>query len=177
MAEYYVGEVRLVAFDYGPQDFLPCDGRALAINEYELLYSLIGTTYGGDGQSTFNLPNLSGRSPVHAGKAPDGVATYALGQSAGVETVTLTTGQIPLHAHTASVSNKPATSLKPEPALAPGDVGAGKTLYCNANQAGAVAALNDATLAMSNGGNQPHENVQPSLGLTYVIAVAGLFPA
>jgi len=170
-----MGEIRLLAFDqFAPVDFLPCDGRSLRVSEYQPLFSLIGTTYGGDGVQTFNLPDLRGRSPVNFGQITGGT-NYALAAIAGVEQVTLTSAMVPSHNHTVSVTKTPATDMIPGSAVAPGDVGS-SFYYCNADQAGTNFTLNSSTIQVDGGGNQPHLNMQPSLVLAYVIAVKGLYP-
>jgi len=175
MADYYVGEIRLFAFNqYAPANFLPCDGRSLRVADYQMLYSLIGTTYGGDGVSTFNLPDLRTRTPVHYGQMPGG-STYTLGQRAGVAQVTLTSTTVPSHSHTVSVTKAPATTMTPSGTTAPGDVGS-NFLYCNQGQAGAAVQVSSETVAVDGGSNQPHPNIQPSLVLAYAIAVNGLYP-
>lgn len=175
MAEFYVGEIRLFAFDqYAPANFLPCDGRALSISEYQVLFSLIGTTYGGNGTTNFNLPDLRGQSLVNFGQLTGGT-NYALGQKAGVEAVTLTSAMVPAHNHIVSVTKTPATMMIPAADNAPGDVG-GNFYYCNESQAGTVLQVAPQTVAVDGGTNQPHLNIQPSLVLSYAIAVNGLYP-
>lgn len=175
MAEYFVGEIRLFAFNqYAPANFMPCDGRSLRVSDYQALFALIGTTYGGDGVSTFNLPDLRGRTPVHYGTLPGG-SVYALGTKAGVEQVQLTSATVPPHSHTVSVTKTSASSLTPGANLAPGDVN-GNYYYCNQTQTGTVLQTNVETVMVAGGGNQPHLNVQPSLVLSYAIAVQGLYP-
>lgn len=175
MADYYVGEIRLFAFDqYAPAPFLPCDGRSLRVSEYQILFSVIGTTYGGDGVSTFNLPDLRTRTPVHYGQMPGG-STYALGQQAGVAQVTLTSATVPSHSHTVSVTKASATTMTPDATTAPGNVGS-NFFYCNQAQAGTVVQVASETVEVGGGSNQPHPNIQPSLVLAYAIATTGLYP-
>ncbi|MEN3746718.1 tail fiber protein [Sphingomonas sp. HF-S3] len=175
MSNYYVGEIRLLAFDqYTPVDFLPCDGRAVSISQYQALFSLIGTTYGGNGQTTFNLPDLRGRSPVSFGQTAGGT-NYALGQSAGAETVTLTSAMVPAHTHTVSVTSNNATATIPTTGVAPGNVGS-NFYYCNESQAGTTLALEPTTIQPGGGLGQAHLNVQPSIALCYAIATGGLYP-
>lgn len=175
MADCFVGEIRLFAFDqYAPENFLPCDGRSLPISQYQVLYTLIGTTYGGDGVNTFNLPDLRTRAPVHYGQMAGGSA-YTLGQQAGVAQVQLTSATVPGHSHIVSVTKAPATSTIPSGATAPGDVG-NNYYYCNQAQAGAAVQTAPQTVAVAGGGNQAHPNIQPSLVLAYAIAVNGLYP-
>ncbi len=175
MSDYYVGEIRLFAFSqYAPVGFLPCDGRVVAIASYQALYSIIGVTYGGDGRTTFGLPDLQGRSPVSFGQTVGGT-NYVLAQTAGVETVTLTSAAVPAHTHTISVVNTAAVTMTPGPAMAPGNVGT-NFYYCNTSQTGTGFTLAADTITQSGGGNQPHLNIQPSLVLAYAIAVNGLYP-
>ncbi|MFY8106731.1 MAG: phage tail protein [Elstera sp.] len=175
MAEYYVGEIRLFAFNqYAPTNFLPCDGRILNVNEYQALYALIGTTYGGNGSTTFKLPDLRGRTPVNYGQLPGGT-NYALAQTAGAEQVTITSATVPPHNHTISVTKATATAITPASNNTPGNVES-NFYYCNEAQAGATLQTASQTVVSSGGGNQPHLNIQPSLVLSYAIAVNGLFP-
>lgn len=175
MAEFYVGEIRLFAFDqYAPANFLPCDGRALRVADYQVLFSLIGTLYGGDGTTTFNLPDLRGRSPVNYGQLTGG-SNYALAQAAGVEQVALTSATVPPHNHIVSVTKAAATAMIPATTNAPGDVGS-NFYYCKEAQAGTLFQTAAQTVAVDGGRNQPHLNIQPSLILSYAIAVNGLYP-
>lgn len=175
MAEYFIGEVRLFAFNqYAPVNFMPCDGRSLRIADYQALYSLIGTTYGGDGVTTFNLPDLRGRSPVHYGQLQGG-STYAIGAKVGVEQVQLTSATVPSHTHTVCVTKTAATTVTPSATVAPADVG-GNFYYCTETQAGTVFQTNAETVSVDGGNNEPHPNIQPSLVLAYAMAVEGLYP-
>lgn len=175
MAEFYIGEIRLFAFNqYAPANFLPCDGRALRIGDYQALFSLIGTLYGGDGTTTFNLPDLRGRSPVHYGQLTGG-SNYALAQAAGAEQVQLTSAMVPPHNHIVSVTKTGATGMVPAADDAPGDVGS-NFYYCAEAQAGTLFQTAVQTVAVDGGANQPHLNIQPSLILSYAIAVNGLYP-
>lgn len=175
MAEFYVGEIRLFAFNqYAPANFLPCDGRALKISEYQALFALIGTTYGGDGTTNFNLPDLRGRTPVNYGQLTGG-SNYALGQKVGVEQVTLSEAMVPAHNHIVSVTKAAATAMIPASNNAPANVGS-DFFYCNDAQAGVLFQTVARTVTVDGGGNAPHLNVQPSLVLAYAIAVNGIFP-
>jgi len=176
MAECYIGEIRLFAFNqYAPANFLPCDGRTLNIVEYQALFALIGTTYGGDGNKDFKLPDLRGRTPVNYGQLTGGT-NYALAQTAGVEQVTLTSATVPAHNHTISVSKTTATAMMPASTNTPGDVGS-NFYYCNETQAGTLFQTASQTVAVDGGANQRHLNIQPSLVLSYAIAVNGIFPS
>jgi microcystin-dependent protein len=175
MAEFYIGEIRLFAFDqYAPANFLPCDGRSLTISEYQALFSLIGTTYGGNGTTKFNLPDLRGRSPVHYGQLTGG-ANYVLAQQAGAEQVKLTSATVPSHNHIISVTKAAATDSIPDARKAPGGVGT-NFYYCNEAQAGSSFQTTERTVSVDGGGNREHLNIQPSLVLSYAIAVNGLYP-
>jgi microcystin-dependent protein len=171
MAQPYIGEIRMFAGTFPPLGWLFCDGQQLPISENEALYQLIGTTYGGDGQESFNLPNLQSRVPMHFGNGPDG-QTYPIAQMAGVEEVTLSTQQIPMHTHplTASVTagsqGSPAGNLLAE---APGGI------QPYIEDAPAVAM--NASSVSPVGGSQPHENCQPFLCINYIISLFGIFPS
>jgi microcystin-dependent protein len=177
MSDYYTGEIRLFVFDYAPTDFLPCDGRLLAISQYQALYALIGTTYGGDGRVTFGIPDLRGRSPVAVGKPTDSPNTYVLGQAVGAEVVTVTEAQMPAHTHVVSVATGPANSMVPSSGVVQSTVSSGDFFYCNADQAGVAQVLATQTVSTSGGAGQAHANMQPSIVLGYAICVNGLYPS
>ena len=179
MAQPYVGQIMIFGGNFAPAGWMMCAGQLLPISEYETLFQLIGTTYGGDGQSTFGLPNLCGRAPVHMGQG-SGLSSYIIGQNSGVESVTLTTQQIPAHNHAVRVAsptqanaNTPASNV----VLADEFQNSGQSLFTyaafnNANQ----SALAQQTIGMT-GGNQPHANMQPYLVLNYIISLFGVFPS
>jgi len=177
MSDYYIGEIRLFSFAYAPADFLPCDGRLLALSQYQALYALIGTTYGGDGRTSFGLPDLRGRSPVAVGKPTDSPNTYVLGHAVGSETVTVTEAQIPPHTHTVSMATGPATTTVPSQSVVQSTVPTGNVLYCNVSQPGTEQALALQTVSVSGGSGVPHANMQPSIVLGYAICVNGLYPS
>lgn len=170
----------MFAGSFAPAGWMQCQGQLLPISEYETLFNLIGTTYGGDGEETFGLPNLSGRIPVHQGTG-GGLSTYNIGETAGVESVTLTTQQIPQHNHPVVVLSAAGNSAKPtvgnsilaqQSAQVPG----GGQLFCYAPH-DAANQTNMAPSTVNNiGGSQPHENMQPILVMTYIIALFGVFP-
>jgi microcystin-dependent protein len=167
VAQPYIGEIRMAGFNFAPIGFAPCDGRLLPISEYTALFALLGTTFGGDGQTTFGLPDLRGRIPLHWG------AGFNLGQASGSETVTLTTAQIASHTHPAGAGGTAATT-DPTGNL-PGVVASGSERYAAA-AAGPVVPLAGTAVGPS-GGNQPHNNVMPSLVINYIIALEGVFPS
>jgi len=168
MSNPYVGEIRIFAGNFAPVGWAFCDGSLLAIAEYETLYNLIGTTYGGDGQSTFALPDLRGRVVIHQG------AGYIVGETDGVETVTLTTAQLPEHSHPVSGTTTAATTPTPGPSVAMAATPTGESIY-DGN------TMNQVSLARSAiglaGGGQPHDNRQPYLGISYIISQFGIFPS
>lgn len=163
MSTPYIGEIRMFGGNFAPVGWLLCQGQTLPIDQFDVLFNLIGTTYGGDGQTTFNLPNLQSRLPVHQG------AGYTLGETGGVETVTLTGNQNPIHTHQ-PVAASVATSQSPN-----GNVWAS---YANnsysSQQPSAAMAPNALTIA---GGSQPHENMSPYLAINFIIATEGIYPS
>lgn len=169
MAQPYIGEIRMFAGNFAPRDWLFCDGQTLPIAENEVLFQLIGTTYGGDGQETFNLPNLQSRIPIHMGNGPDGI-NYPQAQMAGTEQETLTIQQIPNHTHPLLGStNTGSTSIPENSVLAKST---SKTLY---RFGGPQANMSPQSITPV-GGSQPHENTQPFLCIHYIISLTGLFP-
>lgn len=165
--------------NFAPSGYAFCNGQILAISSNTALFSLLGTTYGGNGTSNFALPNLQGRAPIGMGQSP-GTSNYILGQSGGVETVTLTTNQIPSHTHLVNVNNgaggtAPGTTtyLAAGPSTGSGPNASVLNIYTtNANN----TTLNTNTIAASGGG-QPFTVVQPYLAISYVIAISGVFPS
>ena len=179
MSQPYVGQIIMFGGNFAPAGWMLCQGQIVPISENETLFQLIGTTYGGDGESTFALPNLAGRVPIHQGTG-SGLSTYVIGEAAGVESVTLTTQQIPQHNHlvtaiagTGANSNKPVSNYIPadQAATVPG----GGQLFCYAPSGGAQQTIAPSTI-QGTGGSQPHENIQPILTVTYVISLFGVFP-
>jgi microcystin-dependent protein len=171
MSSPYIGEVRLVGFNFAPLDWSFCNGQLLSISENSTLFTLIGTTYGGDGQSTFGLPDLRGRVPVHQGSLPGG-GTYVIGQVSGVENVTINFNSYPNHSHALSASSNPGTSSSPN-----GNVAGTLANSYSAATPTASLAMNAQVLAAAAGSNQPHENLQPYVVLNWVIALYGVYPS
>jgi len=168
MSTAYVGEVRLVGFNFAPVGWALCAGQLMAISQNTTLYNLIGTTYGGDGQSTFALPNLQGRIPVHQGSSGGG--NYVIGQTGGAETVPLTLNQYPIHNHNLIGSGNPGAGNNPSGNL----VCSGLKVYFNENPA---TAMNQSMVGSSGGGSQPHDNRQPYQVLNWIISLFGVYPA
>lgn len=164
MSQPYIGEIRMFAGNFAPVGWNFCDGSIIPISQNDALFNLIGTTYGGDGQNTFALPDLRSRVPVHVGPG------FALGQAAGAETVTLTVSQIPAHSHVAQCNNAAGTSADPTSnlwALAPSNI------Y---SDVAPTLAMASAAIG-SSGGSQPHDNMIPFLVINFIISMFGVFPS
>jgi microcystin-dependent protein len=168
MSEPFLAEIRIVGFNFAPRGWAFCDGQILPINQNQSLYSLLGTTYGGDGRTSFALPDLRSRTPIHRGDS------HTLGQKSGAETVTLTAAEIAAHTHAAKASSTSANDNTPQ-----GDVlaaTAAPDLAYRAPQASSTTAIRSGTVTNAGGG-QAHDNMQPYLTLGFVIALQGLFPS
>ena len=170
MAQPYVGEIRMFGGNFPPSGWAFCNGATMPISENETLFQLIGTTYGGDGQSTFNLPDLQGRVPIHQGTGPDG-STFTIGEAAGVETVTLTIQQIPNHNHAFIGTGNPGTTTNPPTNIVAQN--SGNNIYIEDQ---AFVPLAPQSL-LPEGGSQPHENIQPFLCVAFIISLFGIFPS
>ena len=165
MAQPFVGEIRMFAGNFAPSGWMFCEGQLLAIAEFETLFNLIGTTYGGDGQTTFALPDLRGRLPVHTGQG------HVLAETGGTETVTRTVQQLPVHTHPLMAA--PGTAVDPNPlGKVPAQTRA-TDLYV-ADPPGVSLAASTVT---SRGGSQPHDNVMPFLCVSFIISLFGIFPS
>jgi microcystin-dependent protein len=171
MAQPYVGEIRMFAGNFPPSGWMFCEGATLPIAENDVLFQLIGTTYGGDGQQTFNLPNLASRVPIHMGTGPDGT-TYQIGEMAGTEQETLTVQQIPNHTHPYTASTQTGTDSAPT-GLVSDQVSGAIQLYVESPADGNMAA----NAIGAAGGSQPHENTQPFLCINFIISLFGVFPS
>ncbi len=163
MSEPFIGEIKIFGGSFAIRGYAFCDGTLLSIDQNDALFNLIGTTYGGDGQTTFGLPDLRGRIPVHQGSG------FPLGQSSGTETVTLTTSQIPSHNHAVAANSNTGSSGNPK-----GNIVAGSSLTPYNTTAG------DNNMGGSSigktGGSQPHDNIMPYQCVNYIIALEGIFP-
>jgi microcystin-dependent protein len=169
MAEPFLGEIRMFGGNFAPLGWAFCSGQLLPISEFDALFALIGTTYGGDGQTTFALPNLQGRFAVHQGS--NGSSNRIIGEIDGSETVTLNSSQMPSHTHTA-VGSGSGNLASPANAFWSTDPGGNTAAY---NEAGGSAMSGSALLPVGSG--QPHDNRQPYLGVTFIIALQGIFPS
>jgi microcystin-dependent protein len=170
VADPFVAEIRIFPFNFAPTGWAFCDGQLLPISQNTALFSLLGTTYGGDGKSTFALPDLQGRAPMHPGQGP-GLSLHDLGGSGGTETVTLLQSEIPAHGHGVNGSNGPANLQSPAADRVLGR--ANNNVYLD-NPANLVSMAPQA-LSLT-GGSQPHNNLQPYLTLNFNIALQGVFP-
>lgn len=165
----YLGEIKMFSGNYAPRNWLDCDGRLLSVSDHDALFSLLGTTFGGDGRTNFGIPDYRGRIPISQGRGPGMSNNYTMGQRGGIETVALNLDQLPTHKHTLQASVDPADSAEPlgrVPATTP------VPFYSE----------NDPTTAMyedcvaKTGGGMPHTNMQPSLGVRFIIAIKGEYP-
>jgi microcystin-dependent protein len=170
MSEPFVAEIRVMGFNFPPKGWAFCDGQLLPLSQNTALFSLLGTYYGGDGKSTFALPNLVHSIPLHQGQGP-GLTERFLGEASGTATSTLQANEMPAHRHSLSVSTQDA--LERQPVNQRPAVGSGVGLYDAINQP--TTQMNFAQLAVSGGG-LPHENQMPSLVLNFCIALQGVFP-
>lgn len=166
MAQPYVGEIRMFAGNFAPAGWMFCEGQLLPISENETLFQLIGTTYGGDGQETFALPDLRGRIPIHMGNG------FILAETGGAEEITLTTQQIPSHNHAVAATSDLANSGNPADAYM-STTATGNKIYSTANPTVALHASEIGPI----GGSQPHTNFQPYLCVDFIIALFGTFPS
>jgi microcystin-dependent protein len=169
MSQPFVGEIRMFGGSFAPASWAFCDGQLQAISQNDALFNLIGTTYGGDGESTFALPDLQSRAPMHSGSGPTGT-TYTLGEKAGVEAVTLTAQQIPIHNHAAIASGDSANQITGANAVPAAAVSL--SMYFGAAP---DSSLNASTVQPA-GGSQPHDNLQPYLAISFIISLFGIFP-
>ncbi len=169
MSEPFLAEIRMVGFNFPPRGWAFCDGQILPINQNQSLYSLLGSTYGGDGRTSFALPDIRGRVPIHTGQSGGGVS-YIQGQKVGEETVTLTTTEIASHNHKVNSTSSVADQAAPSSIVLPA-ANTGKPYRSNGSGHMAVTSIANA------GGGQTHNNIQPSLALNFCIALQGLFPS
>jgi microcystin-dependent protein len=169
-SEPFIGEVQWFAGNFAPRGWAFCDGQLLPINQHQALFSLLGTMYGGDGRTNFALPDVRGRVLIHAGQGP-GLSSHFQGNQGGTETETLTVNQVPAHTHTLRASAGDATDAAP----------AGKVLASSGRtrlyDSGVANADMNASAITTSGGNQPHNNMQPYLTLSCIIALQGIFPS
>lgn len=177
MADPYVGEIRMVGFNFAPQGWALCSGQLLPIAQYTALFSLLGTYYGGNGVTTFALPDLRGRVPVNQGQGP-GLSSYVIGQTGGVEGVTLMAPNMPAHNHSVNINNQSATQTDPTNGIiSVVNDGGGREAksYPAYTKNGPTGTMSSQAIGVA-GGSQPHENRQPFLTINFIIALNGIFP-
>ena len=172
MADPFVAEIRIFPFNFAPKGWAWCDGQLLPLSQNTALFSLLGTTYGGDGKSNFALPDLQGRAPMHPGQGP-GLSLHDLGETGGSETVTLLESEIPSHTHALRASTDDGDLKAPTPARSLARSTAG---FAYQSSAAGIQAMSPSTLAPA-GGDQPHNNLQPYLTCYFCIALQGDFPS
>jgi microcystin-dependent protein len=174
MSDPFVAEIRIFPFNFPPKGWAFCDGQILPISQNTALFSLLGTTYGGNGQSTFALPDLQGSAPMHPGQGP-GLSLHDLGETGGSENVTLLTSEMPLHPHTVGrASDQPADSVTPVATV--WALGGSVRAVVNLYNPGPPTAAMKSDVIQPTGGSLPHNNMQPYLTLNFCIALQGVFP-
>jgi microcystin-dependent protein len=171
MGQPYIGECRLVGFSFPPNGWVQCAGQLMAISQNDTLFNLIGTTYGGDGQSTFGIPDLQGRTPVHQGTSSFGTP-YTIGEKLGVESVTIVAQSTPIHNHVLLGSQNNGNSNFPQNNI----LAACPTFVYVTNNPVPTKAMNTAASITPVGGNQQHDNLQPYLTMNWVMSLFGIFP-
>jgi microcystin-dependent protein len=169
----FIGEIRMFGGNFPPAGWAFCDGQLMAISENDTLFNLIGTTYGGDGQETFAMPDMRGRAPLHMGTGPGLTQTYQIGENIGVEQVQLSIQQIPVHSHPLLATNQnPAPSPQGAVFGAVNSGPVGSVVYGADVPVTPLSAVNNTTA----GGSQPHDNMQPYLGINFIISLFGVYP-
>ncbi|MFN2319393.1 MAG: phage tail protein [Dermatophilaceae bacterium] len=171
MSDPYIGEIRLFAGNYAPAGWAFCDGSLQAISENDALFSLLGTTYGGDGSTTFALPDLRGRVPIHTGQGP-GLTSRSVGQVGGAEQVTLAPAQMPTHSHPAYGADDTSVTTNPSGRV----LGHPTTNTYRSPYGGPTTTMSASSVGMA-GGSQPHNNVAPSLAISFIISLFGIYPS
>src|SRR5215210_6130067 len=172
MADPFVAEIRIFPFNFAPKGWAWCDGQLMPLSQNTALFSLLGTTYGGDGKSTFALPDLQGRAPMHPGQGP-GLSLHDLGETGGSETVTLLESEIPAHSHTMKATVEDGTQGTLTPGITLASSVGGKLYQTTTNSN--LKPMNPSAIAPA-GGDQPHNNMQPYLTFYFCIALQGVFP-
>jgi microcystin-dependent protein len=167
VSDPFLGEIKIMSFNFAPKGWAMCNGQQLPINQNQALFSLLGTMYGGNGQTTFALPDLRGCTPIHLGNG------HTQGEKGGEAAHTMTTSELTAHLHMASATSANATQKTPAPAGTVGYAQSGQVVYGGPSN---LQAMSPSTVAAA-GGSQPHENTQPSLGLNFCIALQGIFPS
>lgn len=172
MADPFVAEIRIFPFNFAPRGWAWCDGQLLPLSQNTALFSLLGTTYGGNGKSNFALPDMQGNAPMHWGQGP-GLSLHDLGETGGSQTVSLLESEIPSHAHAVNVANEAGTTNLPQGNLIARPFGRGNNLFSTTRTSPASMSPNE---VVPTGGDQPHNNMQPYLTFYFCIALQGVFP-
>jgi microcystin-dependent protein len=172
MSEPFIGQIIIFAGNFAPRGWAFCNGQLLSIAQNTALFSILGTTYGGNGQTTFALPNLQGRLAMHAGSGP-GLTPRDLGEVGGGETVTLTNSQMPAHNHVLACNTNPGNQTQPEANILGAESASATQVYTNAQPNQTMSPLS----ISASGGSQPHDNMPPFQCLNYIIALEGIFPS
>jgi microcystin-dependent protein len=174
--ETYLGTILMVGFNFAPVGWALCNGQLLSISQNTALFSLLGTYYGGDGVTTFGLPNLQGRVPIHQGNGA-GLSPYNIGQLGGVENVTLTVGNLPAHSHPANCNNTPGPNVNPTGSFwAEANPGGRDPVATPSYAASATGSMAAGAIGLT-GSNQPVGNIQPYLCINFIIALQGIYPS
>lgn len=174
----FLGEIRMVGFNFAPTGWALCNGQLLAISQNAALFSLLGTTFGGNGQTTFGLPNMQSRVPIHQGQGT-GLSPYTMGQMAGNESITLIVSQIPAHNHLMNVNNGNSNQTNPTNnllAVTNNNDSRALVQYPTYSNAASTGTLANGAISMT-GGSTPHPNIQPYLVVNFIIALQGVFPS
>ena len=177
MSEPFIGQIIMFAGNFQIRGYAFCNGQLLSIAQNTALFSILGTTYGGNGQTTFGLPDLRGRVPIHFGQGP-GLSPYSLGQQAGTENVTLTSNQMPQHNHLINASEGSGSAQAPAAGFLAGGIvpSQGNAAVSNYRNSSDGTTLNAQSISIA-GGSQPHPNIQPYLCINFLIALEGIFPS
>ncbi|HQT25926.1 MAG TPA: tail fiber protein [Burkholderiales bacterium] len=175
MSDPYLGEIRLFAGNYAPVNWHLCDGTLLPISTYSALFSLIGTAYGGNGTSTFGLPDLRGRLGIHEGQG-SGLSNYVLGQAGGALDVTLNSQTAPAHTHSLNTSGTAASTPNTGPTVTFANTAGQNVMYVNNGASGATQVSPASTTISQSGGGLPHSNLMPGLTVNYIICLNGIYP-
>ena len=175
MVTPFLGEVRTFAGDYAPRNWAMCNGQLLSIAQNTALFSLLGTTFGGNGVQTFALPNLQGTLAISQGSGP-GLTPRTLGEVGGTEQVTLLQGNLPIHSHSLNATSQPAAVGNPSNSVLPGTIASPGTLYINPGTPTPIPEVFPAITCGIAGQSLPHDNMMPALVITYIIALSGIFP-
>ncbi len=175
MSDNFIGEIRMFGGNYAPMDWAFCNGQSMDINQNDVLYSLIGTTYGGDGQVKFNLPDLQGRLPLHMGSGP-GLTPRVIGEKGGVEIVAVTEGTMPQHSHPFYASTNAGNTNVPANTKVLGQITGANTPGLYSATTTSNVTMNAQSVTSTNPGGMPHDNLMPALCISFIIALSGIYP-